>query len=277
MSAFSLPFPYMWSPTDITCGAYWPVFANSYAGHPPTTWRNPPKPSRNTHGFIPWFYGEGGWNLLPPWVSYLLGTLRPLFAAAPEATPSREEDRQLIQEALSGDPGFEKLVRAHERMVYRVAFRFLGEETDALDVAQEVFLRVHKALPQFRGDSALSTWIYSITANLSRNALRSRKNRSKVQVLAPKEQEEGASFWDRVADNKGILASRSAESRDMNEAIQKALGTLPADYREAVILRDMEDLDYQDIAAVLKTGVGTVKSRIARGRAMLREKLREWL
>jgi RNA polymerase sigma-70 factor (ECF subfamily) len=162
-------------------------------------------------------------------------------------------------------------------MVYRVAFRFLNDETDATDVTQEVFIRVHKALPKFRGDSSLSTWIYAITSNLSRNAIRSRKNREKVQVLTREEKDGQMPFWDRVADPKGIGASRSAESGDLSKSIQKALETLPPDYREAVILRDMEDLDYQEIAEVLKTGVGTVKSRIARGRALLREKLRDWL
>ncbi len=218
-------------------------------------------------------------NLFPPWVSYLLAQSRILFAAFAQAenAPSREDDQAMIREALSGDPGFEKLVKAHERMVYRVAFRFLNDDTDALDVAQEVFIRVHRSLSKFRGDSSLSTWIYSITANLSRNAIRSRKNRAKVQVLAPEEKDGQAPFWDKVADNRGPLASRQAESRDLNGAIQACLQDLPPDYREAVILRDIEDLDYQEIAQVLETGVGTVKSRIARGRAILREKLKDWL
>lgn len=183
----------------------------------------------------------------------------------------------MIQEALSGDPGFEKLVKAHERMVYRVAFRFLNNEPDAMDVTQDVFIRVHRSLAKFRGDSSLSTWIYTITANLSRNAIRSRKNREKVQVLAPEEREDQTPFWDRVADNRGGLAYRQTESRDLNGAIQESLQGLPFDYREAVILRDLEDLDYQEIAKVLETSVGTVKSRIARGRAILREKLKDWL
>jgi RNA polymerase sigma-70 factor (ECF subfamily) len=217
-------------------------------------------------------------NFWPRWVSYLITEALVFFSAAtPAPGADRESDRRMVQEALSGDPGFEKLVRTHERMVYRVAFRFLNDETDATDVAQEVFIRVHRSLSKFRGDSSLSTWIYAITSNLSRNAIRSRKNRSKVQVLAPEERAEGTPFWDRVADNHGVLASRGAESKDLNGAIQEALQELPPDYREAVILRDMEDLDYQEIAGALKTGVGTVKSRIARGRALLRERLKDWL
>ena len=184
----------------------------------------------------------------------------------------------MVEEALSGDPGFEKLVRAYERMVYRVAFRFLNSEADASDVAQEVFLRVHRSLSKFRGDSSLSTWIYAITANLSRNAIRSRKNREKVQVLAPKEKDpDDRNFWDKVADKGDPGSARQAESLGMNSAIQAAVAQLPPDYREAVILRDLEDLDYEEIAQTLKVGLGTVKSRIARGRALLREKLKDWL
>ena len=217
------------------------------------------------------------WNLWPSWVSYLMEKAKAFFSAATPAPSTREDDRRMIEEALSGDPGFEKLVKAYERLVYRVAFRYLNDETDASDVAQEVFIRVHRALPKFRGDSALSTWIYTITANLSRNAIRSRKNREKTQVLAPKERDDDPPFWDKVADRQGVSASRAMESGDLNRAIQAALEGLPTDYREAVILRDLEDLDYQQIAEVLETGVGTVKSRIARGRALLRDKLKEWL
>ncbi|HJT24066.1 MAG TPA: sigma-70 family RNA polymerase sigma factor [bacterium] len=218
-------------------------------------------------------------NLFPSWVSYLVEQWGAFFAAWGSGgnAASRHEDQAMIQEALSGDPGFEKLVKAHERMVYRVAFRFLNNEPDAMDVTQDVFIRVHRSLAKFRGDSSLSTWIYTITANLSRNAIRSRKNREKVQVLAPEEREDQTPFWDRVADNRGGLAYRQTESRDLNGAIQESLQGLPSDYREAVILRDLEDLDYQEIAKVLETSVGTVKSRIARGRAILREKLKDWL
>src|SRR5690349_5608029 len=89
-------------------------------------------------------------NLLPSRVSYLLGKILWLFSAA-DCSPrvDRETDRKMVEEALAGDPGFEKLVRVHERMVYRVAFRYLNNETDASDVTQEVFIRVHRALPKF--------------------------------------------------------------------------------------------------------------------------------
>jgi RNA polymerase sigma-70 factor, ECF subfamily len=225
---------------------------------------------------FPLFFPSG--NLWPRWVSHIWGQIHLLFSVGAAPGAGREGDRQMIQEALSGDPGFEKLVKTYERMVYRVAFRFLNNETDASDVAQEAFIRVHRSLSKFRGGSSLSTWIYAITANLARNAIRSRKNREKVQVLAPKTgDDDRRDFWDKVSDKGAVSSFRKIESRDMNEAIQECLAALPPDYREAVILRDLEGLDYEDIAKALGTAVGTVKSRIARGRALLREQLKDWL
>ena len=227
---------------------------------------------------IPFPLFPNPWNLWLQLVSYLIEKTAVFFATSTAHAVSRAEDSALVQEALSGDPGFEKLVRTYEQLVYRVAFRFVGNPTDASDVAQDVFLRLHKALPKFRGESSLSTWIYAITANLSRNAIRSRKNREKTQVLAPKEKDgDNRNFWDRAEDKGAVSSSRKLESLEIHEAIQEALALLPADYKEAVILRDMEDLDYPKIARVLNTSLGTVKSRIARGRALLREQLKELL
>lgn len=165
-----------------------------------------------------------------------------------------------------------------ERMVYRVAFRYLNHEADACDVTQEVFLRVHRALPGFRGESSLKTWIYAITANMSRNVLRSRKTRAKVQILVTEEKTgKGPSLLEKAEDLRSPGALRTAESAELKTAIQKALQVLPSEYREAVVLRDLECLEYEQIAQVLKTGEGTVKSRISRGRALLREALKDWL
>ncbi len=226
-----------------------------------------------------WALNLFAWNLLPRWVSNGVEAFCFFFSTLlkPVVT-SRDGDRKLIAEALSGDSGFEKLVKTYERMVYRVAFRFLNDETDSGDVTQEVFLRVHRSLAKFRGESSLSTWIYAITANLSRNAIRSKRNREKTQVLAPREKDgETISFWDKAVDRKSVSSFRSMESGELKGAIQKALTELPPDYRKAVILRDLEGLDYGEISEILKTGLGTVKSRIARGRALLRDKLRDWL
>jgi RNA polymerase sigma-70 factor (ECF subfamily) len=202
-----------------------------------------------------------------------------LFASIrPPLGSKYQEDLALIREALSDDGGFEKLVKNFEQMVYRVAFRYLNHEADACDVTQEVFLKIHRALPDFRGDSALKTWIYAITANTSRTFLRSRKVRTKFQVLATEDKtDKGANLVEKAEDLRSPGALRVAENSELKTAIQKALQTLPSEYREAVVLRDLEGLEYEQIAQVLKTGAGTVKSRISRGRAFLRDALKEWL
>jgi len=151
-------------------------------------------------------------NLGPACVSDSLGlwellarAVNPAIREASDRSLDRVAERKLIEEAMQGEAGFNRLVSVYERFVFRVAFRFVGNEEDALDVSQETFLRIHRALPGFRGDSSLSTWIYTVTANLARNSLRSKKSRERVQVLAPSEEGkdgEVRSFWDRVADPK---------------------------------------------------------------------------
>ncbi len=223
-------------------------------------------------------YPQNGfaWNFSLRWGS----TLWRWFAARrPEAASAQRErlqERQLVQEAIQGEPGFERLVRLYERLVYRVAYRFLGDEHQAADVCQEVFLRVYRALPGFRGESALSSWIYAITANLSRNALRSRK-RFRPLSLSSTPNEEDQPLLDRLVDMKVKDADRILENKEFSRTAQMALLKLPPDYREAVILRDVENLEYSEIAQILKVETGTVKSRIARGRSQMRDELKDWL
>lgn len=194
------------------------------------------------------------------------------------ATQPRVDDRQLIRDSLKKN-GFGKLVSVYENLVYRLAFRFVGNPEDAYDVSQEAFLRVHRALPNFRGDSALSTWIYTITANSARNFLRSKKSRERVQVIPfpDRSGEERLNIFERTADNHERGPVHQTESRDLGNRIQKALMELPIEFREAVILRDIEGMEYLEIADRLDVKEGTIKSRISRGRAILRGILKDEL
>ncbi len=220
-------------------------------------------------------------NFLPRWVSNLGEALQALLSVPLNmkipGVMDRETGKKMVQDALGGDEGFEKLVRAFEKMVYRVAFRFMNDPVDSTDACQEIFLRVYRSLSGFRGDSSLSTWIYAIAVNHCRNAIRSAKNREKVQVLETvNKAAEGLSLFDRAVDPK-TLTAQEIERGNLNKAIQEAVHMLPPDFREAVILRDLEGLNYSEISKELKISTGTVKSRIARGRVFLREKLKEWL
>jgi len=193
-------------------------------------------------------------------------------------TSNRDDDRQLIRTSLKKD-GFGRLVSVYEHLVYRLAFRFVGNPEDAFDVSQEAFLRVHRALPNFRGDSALSTWIYTITANSARNFLRSKNSRERIQVLTFPNQsgEDRLDVFDKAADSPERGPVHQTESRALGSRIQKALMDLPLEFREAVVLRDIECLEYLEIAEQLGAKEGTIKSRISRGRAMLRVILKDEL
>jgi RNA polymerase sigma-70 factor (ECF subfamily) len=205
-------------------------------------------------------------------------TVRTTFESKANTTRLRADDQQLIRASVKRN-GFGKLVAAYEGLVYRLAFRFVGNPEDAFDVSQETFLRVHRALPKFRGDSALSTWIYTITANTARNFLRSKKSRERVQVLTFPNQvgDEFSTQLEQKPDSLQKSPVHQVESRALGVRIQNALMVLPEEFREAVILRDMEGLDYLEIAQQLGVKEGTIKSRISRGRAVLRIILKDEL
>lgn len=198
--------------------------------------------------------------------------------AALSGAPSRTSDRRLVEEARRGDEGFAELVRRYERMVHRAAYRLLGDADQAADAAQEVFLRVYRALPEFRGDSALSTWIYTITVNWCRNVLRARSVRGwgRTEPLEDPAAGERA-LLERLENPKARLPLREVEDALFAEEVRKALNRIPPEYREAVVLRDLEGLEYREVSALLGVEVGTVKSRLFRGRALLREALQAWL
>lgn len=181
-------------------------------------------------------------------------------------------NRKVGRPCASEVPTFEHIVAVHERMVYRLAYRFVGNPHDASDVAQETFLRVHRALPKFRGEAALSTWIHTITANTARNFLRAKKSRERHQVLTFPDRNEPVrpDIFERQPDRETANPARIAESGELGERIQRALMRLPESFREAVVLRDLEGLDYGQIAKRLRVSEGTIKSRIARGRSILR-------
>jgi RNA polymerase sigma-70 factor (ECF subfamily) len=170
---------------------------------------------------------------------------------------------------------FEEAVREHSGLVFSLACRLLGDRDAAEEVTQEVFLRAFRSWDRFRGDCAERTWFTRITVNTARNwkARWARRFRSRHQPLERGEGE-GPSPLDRLPDG-GADPERMARSREIQERVQKGLKTLPEEFREAVVLRDMEGMSYQEIAEALEITPGTVRSRIARGRAALREMLED--
>jgi RNA polymerase sigma-70 factor (ECF subfamily) len=185
-------------------------------------------------------------------------------------------DGSLVAAARDGDArAFEEIVRRHGGLVLGLGRRLLGSRADAEDLMQDVFIRVHRALPSFRGDSSLKTWIARVAVNAARNRRRDegrrglRLARSLDAPLAPGSD---ATLADRI-DDPSPGPERLALSAQSRERIEEALRDLPIEYREALVLRDVEGLSYEEIAAALEISLGTVKSRIARGRGRLQEAL----
>lgn len=171
-------------------------------------------------------------------------------------------DLDLVESHRYGDPeAFEELYRRFDKMVYNLSFRMSGDPEEAADLTQEIFLRVYRHLGKFRGKSSLKTWIYRVALNHCRSRL-GRKKRWAWLPLA----EEAA---EAVEDTRPTPEDRTLTD-DAGRVVAEALARVKPVFREAVVLRDLEELSYEEIAEVLGCRIGTVRSRIARGRDALR-------
>ena len=183
---------------------------------------------------------------------------------------SLDADSQLVERCLSGEEAaWEDLVRVHTRRVYAIAFRFTGSDHQAQDLTQEVFLRVFRSLKNFRaGEGSFTVWL----GRLTRNLLIDHYRKSKLDRATDSIEERLPMIEESTAMSgrtDGMLAGREA-----SEMLQAALQKLSPELRETVILRDLEELEYREIAQVLQVPEGTVKSRLNRGRAELARILR---
>jgi RNA polymerase sigma-70 factor, ECF subfamily len=171
-----------------------------------------------------------------------------------------DPDDQLVRRAVEGDQSaFTELVRRHERRVFAVTMRMLGREEDALDATQDAFLTVFRKIDQFRGESAFTTWLHRIAVNACYDILR-KKARQPVLHLAG-EDDRMPEAGPPVADHAGDVAG--------GIDVARALLEVPEDFRAVLVLADVHDLAYEEIAAILDIPTGTVKSRLHRGRVAL--------
>jgi RNA polymerase sigma-70 factor (ECF subfamily) len=174
------------------------------------------------------------------------------------------DDEGLVAQLRAGEPrAFEELVRVYQHRVFGVAARMLGNGAEAEEVAQEVFLRVHRSIGEFRGEAKLSTWLYAITSRLCLTRLGAGERRFWC---------EGEETLVRLR-NGGMDPVAALERSEVEAALHRAIAELPEERRIVVILRDLEGLSYEEIAGALDLPVGTVRSRIHRGRLDLKEKL----
>ena len=177
----------------------------------------------------------------------------------------------LIARCTTGDEAAcAELVAAHQRMVYGLAFNILGNRDDALDLSQDVFLRVFRTLSSFRGQSTLRTWIYRIVVNQARNRQRWWRRRHRGEQVSLDDYLRN--FGDLEA-RQDILPDRLLASKETAAKIWQAMDHLPFEQRTALILREVDGLRYDEIAYSLDIAVGTVKSRLTRARQALRAEL----
>jgi len=179
----------------------------------------------------------------------------------------------LVQRCAGGDePACAELVGEHQRMVVQLAMNLLGDRDEALDLSQEVFLRVFRTIHRFRGQSSLRTWIYRIAVNQARNRHRFWRRRRRADQV---------SLDEHVAAHGELLSGgestpdRVLAQKELAARLQSALDHLPFDQRTAIVLREIDGLSYEEIAYSLGVAIGTVKSRLTRARQALREDLRE--
>jgi RNA polymerase sigma-70 factor (ECF subfamily) len=188
-----------------------------------------------------------------------------------------DPDHTTVARAVSGDEGaFEELVRRHQRAVYNLAYRLLGSRDDALDAAQDAFLRCYRALPRFRGEASFRTWLIGIAINVCRSRLAGAEHRQRRLTLDLTQPD--ATTGDRVPLQLADPApdpESVARAGEIRSALARALAALSKEHREVLLLREMSGLEYEELAAALGCAIGTVKSRIARARAALRVALEE--
>jgi RNA polymerase sigma-70 factor (ECF subfamily) len=191
------------------------------------------------------------------------------------AEPDPDEQRFIERLIARDERAFNELVELYGDRVYRLLFRMLARRDEAEDMAQEVFVQVFKAIDQFRGDAKLGTWIYRVAVNICKNRSKylSRRHSNAEDELEP--------IAERVplAEARGVTSSELAgpdqivEGYQVEAIVKRCIAALDPEFREVLVLRDVEDLTYEEIRDITGLAEGTVKSRLHRARAMLKERV----
>jgi RNA polymerase sigma-70 factor, ECF subfamily len=187
-------------------------------------------------------------------------------------TDALDPDLRLLEECRKGDArAFETLFRKHQTYVYNVALGMLCNSEDAADITQETFLRLHRNLDSFRGDSSFSTWLYRVAVNLCITELR-RRGRSRFQFLEEIQHDEDSPLSEEI----GPSPDEAIELEEQRQVVHKILGMLPPDYRAIMVLRHFQQLAYEEIADVLGLSLSQVKTRLFRARKMFKDRFKAY-
>lgn len=184
---------------------------------------------------------------------------------------AKADDQALVERVQQGDSkAFDLLVLKYQHKIVQLVRRYVHDQTEALDVAQEAFLKAYRALPGFRGDSAFYTWLYRIAINTAKNYLVAAKRRPVDYDLDLQDPDQ----YDRQARLKDIDTPEGlALSGEIRQTVEKSIEQLPEDLRTAIILRELEGMSYEEIAVAMECPVGTVRSRIFRAREAIAKRL----
>jgi RNA polymerase sigma-70 factor (ECF subfamily) len=182
-------------------------------------------------------------------------------------------DLSLVRRVQRGDKGaFDVLVLKYQHKLVKLVMRYVRNPAEAEDIAQEAFIKAYRALPQFRGDSAFYTWLYRIAINTAKNAVVSR-DRSPIEYNLDRSSDESYDMQGRMKDSETPEALVLTD--EIRSIVNGAIDALPEDLRTAIVLREIEGLSYEEIAATMDCPVGTVRSRIFRAREAIDLRLRE--
>jgi len=188
----------------------------------------------------------------------------------------RDLDQQLVERAQRGDKhAFELLVSKYQRKLARLLARFIRDPVEVEDVAQETFIKAYRALPSFRGDSAFYTWLYRIGINTAKNYLVAMGRRAPTATGFNSEDAESFEDGEQLRDIN--TPESMLMSKEIAHTVNNAMEQLPEELRNAITLRELEGLSYEDIATIMNCPIGTVRSRIFRAREAIAERLRPLL
>lgn len=186
-------------------------------------------------------------------------------------------DHDLIEATRNGDEqAFAEIVERYRNQITNFLFRFLNDYDEAVDLAQETFVRVYFAIDRYHTQFAFSTYIYRIASNLAISEIRRRKRRKLLSLTGLFQTEEDGEVEFQPADTRSLPDADLIES-EKSRVIAKAIAALPEKYRVAIILREIEEKSYDEIAEIMDLGLGTTKSRINRARGLLKAKLGDYL
>ena len=190
--------------------------------------------------------------------------------------PPADDDAGLVTRSRQGDlDAFEQLVIKHQKRMLNIAYRLIGDYDDACEVVQDAFVSAHRNVKTFRGDSKFTTWLTAITVNLSKNRLKHLKSRQGHEAYSlddPVETNDGEMTIDPPSKAPSVLDQ--LEMCDVQSRVQDCIKVLDPDFREVLVLRDLQDLSYEEIGNLLKLHGGTVKSRLFRAREMVKDCLK---